>query len=622
MNFLNPLGFIAMVAVPLLVMLYFLKLKRPEIRVSSTLLWQKVIEDMRVNSPFQRLKRSLLLLIQLLLLLALIFALTRPFRKGAGLNGTSLIVLVDTSASMAAIEPDGRTRLDHAKDRLEDLIDGLSGGEEIMIVAYDNQARQTGQFSSNKRRLREAVDSLTTSERPTDLTQALILADSMAVARNSPRILVLSDGAFPDPHLEIRSPLEFEIVGSDRPNLAITSLDIRRGTRDRNKVELFVAVQNFTRAPADGPGTPITGRMNVYLDGKLLDAKPVSIDPEKSHSAIYDANLPAGGEMKVEFEVDDALAADNVAYQVIAPPEASKILIVGDQTYYLDKVFGSADVENFQKETIAPNAYTPDLAEGRLAVIWNMVEKPGTPATNNLYIGCVPDYPGLAFNGEVNAPLAQDWDNVHPTTRYLDFKDLRIGSAAHLELPDEGHVILRSGDHPLIAEVPRDKHLLTVVAFNPYNSNWPLLVSYPVFLLNTMAHFEQNSAAMSSHNIRVGDSITLAEETVSPVIARPDGTTVELQAAGSGIYSYGGVDISGIYRVTSKGEAPQAIAANMFNFRESNLAIDPAPLLANQAVATVNTAEQVDKEWAKYLLIAAVVLLLLEWLVYHKRIFT
>ena len=70
-DFLNYSALALLALAPVLILLYFLKLKRPQIKVASTLLWQKVLEDMRVNSPFQRLKKSLLLLIQLILLVRL-----------------------------------------------------------------------------------------------------------------------------------------------------------------------------------------------------------------------------------------------------------------------------------------------------------------------------------------------------------------------------------------------------------------------------------------------------------------------------------------------------------------------------------------------------------------------
>ena len=70
------------IAVPAVVILYFLKLKRKGLVVSSTLLWRRVLEDLRVNAPFQRLKANLLLLLQLLILLALALALSRPFIPG------------------------------------------------------------------------------------------------------------------------------------------------------------------------------------------------------------------------------------------------------------------------------------------------------------------------------------------------------------------------------------------------------------------------------------------------------------------------------------------------------------------------------------------------------------
>ncbi len=85
------------------VVFYFLKLKRPRMNVPSLVLWRQVISDARVNSPFQRFKRNLLLLLQLLLLLLLVLAAMLPYLRGEVKRRRRLPVLVDCSASMAAL---------------------------------------------------------------------------------------------------------------------------------------------------------------------------------------------------------------------------------------------------------------------------------------------------------------------------------------------------------------------------------------------------------------------------------------------------------------------------------------------------------------------------------------
>ena len=111
---------------PAIVALYFLKLKRMPIEVPSTFLWHRTIEDLHVNSLWQRLRQSLLLLLQLLLLLLLIFALLRPGWQGAQLTGNRFIFAIDTSASMGStdVRP---TRLDEAKERMQTFLAGRGG---------------------------------------------------------------------------------------------------------------------------------------------------------------------------------------------------------------------------------------------------------------------------------------------------------------------------------------------------------------------------------------------------------------------------------------------------------------------------------------------------------------
>ena len=67
---------------PAILALYFLKLKRQPLAVPSTYLWSRTIEDLHVNSLWQRLRKSLLLLLQLLLIVLLAITLLRPGWKG------------------------------------------------------------------------------------------------------------------------------------------------------------------------------------------------------------------------------------------------------------------------------------------------------------------------------------------------------------------------------------------------------------------------------------------------------------------------------------------------------------------------------------------------------------
>src|SRR5688572_33394249 len=99
--FLNPgaAALAAAIAIPALLVLYFLKLRRREMPVSSTLLWKKAIQDLQVNAPFQKLRRNLLLLLQMLLLLLLVLALARPVANYTPGAGESTVIIIDRSAS-------------------------------------------------------------------------------------------------------------------------------------------------------------------------------------------------------------------------------------------------------------------------------------------------------------------------------------------------------------------------------------------------------------------------------------------------------------------------------------------------------------------------------------------
>src|SRR3990172_7603499 len=98
----TPLALLGLLFVPAVVAMYLLKLRREERTVSSTLLWQRLVADVEANAPWQRLRRSLLFILQLLLVIILVLLAARPFvERPAGL-ARDIVLVMDTSASMGA----------------------------------------------------------------------------------------------------------------------------------------------------------------------------------------------------------------------------------------------------------------------------------------------------------------------------------------------------------------------------------------------------------------------------------------------------------------------------------------------------------------------------------------
>src|SRR5687768_16105667 len=126
-------GLLALIP-PSIVALYFLKLKRQPLAVPSTYLWSRTIEDLHVNSLWQRLRQSLLLLLQLLLIVLLAITLLRPGWKGTELIGHRFIFLIDKSASMGASDI-GPSRLDDAKKQVKALVEQMKTGDQAMIIS-------------------------------------------------------------------------------------------------------------------------------------------------------------------------------------------------------------------------------------------------------------------------------------------------------------------------------------------------------------------------------------------------------------------------------------------------------------------------------------------------------
>src|SRR5580692_11030637 len=104
MNFLAPASFLFALTIPVAVVFYLLKRKRVVRLVSSNLLWQKFLAETQASAPFQKLRRNWLLILQIIMLLLAVFALSRPYFATKAPNSDLRVLIIDASASMQATD--------------------------------------------------------------------------------------------------------------------------------------------------------------------------------------------------------------------------------------------------------------------------------------------------------------------------------------------------------------------------------------------------------------------------------------------------------------------------------------------------------------------------------------
>jgi Aerotolerance regulator N-terminal. len=81
-----PWGLLALLAVPVIILLYLLKQKHEEYIMSSLYLWQTALQDAEANTPWQKLKRNILMLLQIAAVILLALTLSGAFCKTAAMR--------------------------------------------------------------------------------------------------------------------------------------------------------------------------------------------------------------------------------------------------------------------------------------------------------------------------------------------------------------------------------------------------------------------------------------------------------------------------------------------------------------------------------------------------------
>ena len=554
----TPLALLGLLFIPAVVAMYLLKLRRDETIVPSTMLWSRLMADVEANAPWQKLRRSLLLLLQLLLVAILAILAARPFlERPAGL-ARDVVVVLDTSASMGATDV-GPNRLEAAKAATLAALRDLPTGGVVSLIAADRRARIVVNETTDLGRVRQALDGIKVSSSRGDLGDALELAGKLAARSGDAQILVATDGALATPVAGTATvPAKVTVlpIGRERRNQAIVALAVRTAPSAVTR-SVFVSVANLDLERA-------ARRLEIWGDGGLIEVRDLQLDPQARSDVVIDdvprdvatLELRLVGADPAATGDPDQLAVDDHAWAVIPPDRPREILVVGEGDPYLETALSY--LPNVRLFGILPTEY-PDKATRSDGSSWDLIifegPLPATlPRTPILAIGPTATSPLGTVSGTLTNPGIGSLDPAEPILRYVDLSTTHIASAAKLALPEWARTVIPGpAGAPLLYTGTRAGLPTAVLAFEPRKSDLPLQVAFPILMANLTGELLGGSQA-PTEAVQPGTPVDLAIPATATGLSveRPDGSVVELVPGADQAVSvtFSGTDLPGIYTVT------------------------------------------------------------------------
>lgn len=400
MSLLAPLYFAGVLAIGLPILFHLIRRQpRGEVQFSSLMFLRPTPPRLTRRS---RLDNWPLLLLRALALLLLAAAFTRPFLRSVSKSDSDLpsrrwVIAVDTSASMR------RGGLwDQAKSQVDDILSDLRAGDEIAVMAFDNEPKTLLHFEQTSRltvaQIRSSIQSMLSETTPswagTDLGRAIsyaadlavtfesdtrdIDANEIATSENTGKTTAAANSPGSGPaHLFLITDMQ---AGSKIESLQVyawpdqLSLDVRRVRTDKttnasaqllparanaNEDKDRVRVRVFNSADADRSSFRVAW---AQADGKQIESTemPIQIPAGESRVVRMPAPTPAVSSLLLQGDDHDF---DNRWYLVSPQPESLTLLHLGVEetdprdslVYYLQRV-----PLNTIRRTVAMETMPPD----------------------------------------------------------------------------------------------------------------------------------------------------------------------------------------------------------------------------------------------------------------------
>ncbi len=478
MSLLVPAALAFSVIIPIILVLYFMRPKRQERVIGSTLLWQQALQDLQASRPWQRLRITPLLVLQLLAAVVIVLVLSRPaLLIRSPLSGDTIIIL-QASASMQATDV-APNRFEAARNQIADFIDTLGPNDHLSLITMARTPQVLIASSQDKDQLKAALQRAKVTNEDADLEQALSLALSLAAGRTNFQVLVIGDGHVlnADQTLVLPFPVHYLSVGTDAPNAALLALASR--TLQGNLIAL-AQVANYSHQQRSIP-------VELYADGHLVSVQTISLPAEASGAVQWGPLPPTARVLHARVVTQDAMTADHEAWAIIGGSVHGRVLLVTKGNTFLEAALKlQPNIDLFETTpdkyvntsgydlTIFDGFVPPSLPDGGLFFI-------NPPAGTYLFGKVGPEIQvSHISSGDDNANLLST----------VDLSSIHVLRSSHQLQPALwAQSIITAPETPLLIAGENNNRRIAALGFDLHDTDLPLQPAFPILVHNMVNWF-------------------------------------------------------------------------------------------------------------------------------------
>ena len=637
MTWLAPLGFLGLIGIIALIIIYFIRPNYQRKMVSSTFVWKLSLKYRKRRIPISRLNNLLIFLCQLLILTICGLLLARPVIEHEKVGDENeKILIIDASASMRTVDKDGVSRFERAISEARETarVTLEDGGLVSIIVADDNPAYLVQRSSSeNIDDVLAAVDSLIEGEdrctySSANVESAVGLTEEVLAYNPEAQIFYYTGTKY----IEKNGINVVDISDSEEWNAAILGCTAEKNISNHLEISVNVGCYNRTDAitvyieiygakyGTHSSGEKITVEQSEYFDPTEEEKVIVFNDEDFLGQGIYSYDY-----IQAYVAVDDSFSDDNSFFLYGGTKPTIRIQYASSRpnNYFggavrtLKQMLGNQwNIEYVQlkaDQTAATEGFDLYIFEHRMPTemptdgVVLLVNPSGAPEGAGISFGSAEQTPSSGTTLASGVP--------HELTKFVESSKITIARYTTVNAADGYAELAYYNGQPVILAKNEPDSKVVVWAFDLNYSNLGLLPEFPFLIYNMFNYYIPSS--FNSYSYEIGDVVDLS--------ARGNDFKVE----GNGLEyimqdKTGSITVTrpGTYTVTQMPMSGKELIIENFYVRipvdESNLTRQVDMLPATDVDVETRTEFE---DLMFYFAIALVSLLFVEWILQIKKNF-